>query len=83
MKNEIEAKNVDKQGTSSHREQRLVRHLLRYGGCWLFALLVYAALMWGLPLKIGGTPWAVLVAHGAVPFFAWILYGAGAFDCDL
>jgi hypothetical protein len=82
MKNEIEAKNVDKQGTSSHREQRLVVHLLKYGGCWIFALMVYATLMWAIPWKIGGTLWAVLISHGAVAFLGWVLYGAGAFDGD-
>lgn len=82
METESKQKNVDEQVTSSHREQRLVRHLFKYGGCWIFALIVYVTLMWGIPWKLGGTPWAVLIAHGAVVFFAWVLYGMGALDGD-
>lgn len=73
---------VTQQETGGDCVSRLVRHLLKYGGCWIFALLVYSALMWGVPWKIGGTPWAVLAAHGAVAFFVWLLYGIGAFDGD-
>lgn len=62
--------------------KRLVTHLWKYGGCWIFALIIYAILLWGIPWQIGGTLWAVLVSHGAVAFLGWVLYGVGAFDGD-
>lgn len=71
-----------KQGGGGDCVSRLVVHLLKYGGCWIFALIVYATLMWAIPWKIGGTMWAVLIAHCGIAFMGWILYGAGAFDGD-
>jgi hypothetical protein len=82
METKSKRKNVEEQRNSSHREERLVVHLLKYGGCWIFALMVYATLMWAIPWKLGGTPWGVLIAHGAVALFAWVLYGMGALDGD-
>ena len=60
----------------------LVVHLLKYGGCWILAIIVYVCIMWMIPWKCSGTPWAVLVSHGALGLMAWILYGMGALDGD-
>ena len=58
------------------------RSLWKYGGCWIFALIIYAILLWGISWQIGGTLWTVLVSHGVVSFLGGVLYGVGAFDGD-
>lgn len=67
---------------SAGRMPPLVVHLLKYGGCWIVAIMVYAILLWLVPWQLWGTPWAVLLTHAGIVLFVWFLYGVGAFDGD-
>lgn len=63
------------QPASAGRMPRLVVHLLKFGGCWIFALMAYSALFWIGPWVIAGTPLAVLGVHAAIGLVGWALYG--------
>ena len=62
--------------------QRLVVHLLKYGGCWIVGLTIYAFLFWVAPWKLVGSAWGVPLIHGGFGLFVWTLYGAGGLDGD-
>ena len=80
MKNNTKEKDMAEQGHRSNRVHLIARHLMKYGGCWIFALIVYTCIIWIIPWELGGTPWAVLASHGVVALVAWAVYGLEQLD---
>lgn len=61
---------------------RLASHLLRFGGCYIFGLAGYIALMWMAPWAIYQSWPSIFGTHVAVGLIAWVMYGSGGFEGD-
>jgi hypothetical protein len=81
-KTKSKPENVTQQETGGDCVSRLVVHLLKYGGCWIVGLTIYAFLFWVVPWKFFDSAWGIPMFHGAFGLFVWTLYGAGGLDGD-